>query len=91
MPAGTSPKTSKSLKGVRFCFLPPYFPELQPAERLWPLVDEAVANKRFDTLRRPLRRSRPSLLRACGQDRNSQESYPLSLVTGGMHQAGSGL
>ena len=30
--------------------LPPYSPELQPAERLWPLVDEAVANRHFATL-----------------------------------------
>lgn len=37
-------------EGISFCFLPPYTPELQPAERLWPLVDEAVANKPFDTL-----------------------------------------
>jgi hypothetical protein len=29
---------------------PPYTPELQPAERLWPLVDEAVANTHFATL-----------------------------------------
>ncbi len=27
--------------------LPAYPPELQPAERLWPLVDEPVANRRF--------------------------------------------
>ena len=31
-------------------FLPPYSPELQPAERLWPLVDEPVANQHFATL-----------------------------------------
>jgi hypothetical protein len=30
--------------------LPPYSPELQPAERLWPLADEAVANRCFDDL-----------------------------------------
>ena len=36
--------------GVRFCFLPPYTPELQPAERLWPLANEGVANLQFDTL-----------------------------------------
>ncbi len=36
--------------GVRFCFLPPYTPELQPAERLWPLANEGVANIPFDTL-----------------------------------------
>lgn len=36
--------------GIRLCFLPPYTPELQPAERLWPLADEAVANKPFESL-----------------------------------------
>lgn len=33
--------------GVHLLFLPPYSPELQPAERLWPLVDEVVANQVF--------------------------------------------
>ncbi len=37
-------------EGLFLCFLPPYSPELQPAERLWPLTDEAVANKPFETL-----------------------------------------
>ena len=36
--------------GVRFCFLPPVYAELQPAERLWPLANEGVANLQFDTL-----------------------------------------
>jgi transposase len=36
--------------GIRLCFLPPYTPELQPAERLWPLTDEAVANQPFATI-----------------------------------------
>ena len=27
-------------KGIEIEFLPPYSPELQPAERLWQLVDE---------------------------------------------------
>ena len=31
-------------------FLPPCTPELQPAEHLWPLVDEAVVNTHFATL-----------------------------------------
>ena len=31
-------------------FLPPYTPELQPAERLWPLANEAVANHSFHDL-----------------------------------------
>jgi hypothetical protein len=30
--------------------LPPCTPELQPAEPLWPLVREAVANRGFDDL-----------------------------------------
>ena len=37
-------------EGISLVFLPPYTPELQPAERLWPLVDEAVANRHFATL-----------------------------------------
>jgi transposase len=36
--------------GITLVFLPPYSPELQPAERLWPLVDEPVANKHFAAL-----------------------------------------
>lgn len=31
-------------------FLPPYSPKLQPAERLWLLVDEVVANWVFATI-----------------------------------------
>ncbi len=30
--------------------LPPYSPELQPAERLWPLVNEPLANQAYTTL-----------------------------------------
>ncbi len=36
-------------EGVRLVFLPPYSPELQPVERVWPLVDAVVANGRVDT------------------------------------------
>ena len=36
-------------KGIELAFLPAYTPELQPAEHLWPLADEAVANKHFAT------------------------------------------
>lgn len=32
-------------EGIDLVFLPPASPELQPAERLWPLVDEPVANR----------------------------------------------
>ncbi len=31
-------------------WLPPYSPELQPAERLWPLVDAPIANRTFDSI-----------------------------------------
>ena len=37
--------------GIELAFLPPYTPELQPAEHLWPLANEAVANKHFATLK----------------------------------------
>jgi transposase len=36
--------------GIHLALLPPYSPELQPAERLWPLVDEPVANRAFPDL-----------------------------------------
>lgn len=45
--------TSRSLVvpvGVDLLRLPPMAPELQPAERLWPLVDEPVANRSFADL-----------------------------------------
>ena len=45
--------TSKDVsvpEGLQLLKLPTYSPELQPAERLWPLVDEPVANRRFEDL-----------------------------------------
>jgi len=36
--------------GVRLVFLPPYTPELQPAETLWALVDEPIVNKHVETI-----------------------------------------
>ena len=45
--------TSKGLEvpqGIELFYLPPYTPELQPAERLWPLLREAIANKVWTTL-----------------------------------------
>jgi hypothetical protein len=36
--------------GIDLIFLPAASPELQPAERLWPLVDEPVANRAFANL-----------------------------------------
>ncbi len=37
-------------EGLDLQLLPSHSPELQPAERLWPLVDEAVANRVFTDL-----------------------------------------
>jgi transposase len=36
--------------GIHLQFLPPYSPELQPAERLWSLSDEPLVNRCFDSL-----------------------------------------
>lgn len=37
-------------EGIDLVFLPPASPELQPAERLWSLVNEPVANRTFADL-----------------------------------------
>lgn len=37
-------------EGLHLVFLPPYSPELQPAERLWELTDEPLVNRSFNTL-----------------------------------------
>jgi hypothetical protein len=37
-------------EGIHLVFLPPYSPELRPCECLWPLSNEAIANRRFETL-----------------------------------------
>jgi len=36
--------------GIIIEFLPPYSPELQPAERLWNLVDEPIVNQSPETI-----------------------------------------
>lgn len=36
--------------GIRLVHLPPYTPELQPAETLWTLVDEPIVNKHIATI-----------------------------------------
>jgi len=35
---------------VHFLFLPPYSPELQPAEHLWPLTNTVLVNRQFATI-----------------------------------------
>jgi transposase len=45
--------SSRALKvpeGIQLTFLPPYTPELQPAERLWPLIHEPIVNRPIETL-----------------------------------------
>jgi transposase len=37
-------------EGIRLEFLPPYSPGLQPAEPLWPLINELLANQHFHTV-----------------------------------------
>lgn len=36
--------------GIHLHCLPPHSPELQPAERLWPLTNEPIANRSFSSL-----------------------------------------
>jgi len=36
--------------GIPLVYLPRYSPELQPAEHLWPILDEPLANQYFATL-----------------------------------------
>ncbi len=36
--------------GIHWEFLPPYSPELQPAEHLWQLSDEPLVNRKFESL-----------------------------------------
>ncbi len=37
-------------EGLELFFLPPYSPELQPAERLWPLTNQVLLNRNFADL-----------------------------------------
>ena len=36
--------------GIRLVYQPARTPELQPAEHLWPLIDEPLANTHFETI-----------------------------------------
>lgn len=37
-------------EGIHLELMPSHSPELQPAERLWPLINEPIANRLFETL-----------------------------------------
>ena len=43
-------QTMEIPEGIEIEYLPPYSPELQPAERLWILVDEPLVNEDFETI-----------------------------------------
>jgi transposase len=43
-------KSMKIPKGIHLYCLPSHSPELQPAERLWPLTNEPIANRYFSSL-----------------------------------------
>jgi hypothetical protein len=44
------PANLKIPAGIRLIYLPPYTPELQPAETLWALVDEPIVNQHIATI-----------------------------------------
>ena len=44
------PANLKIPDGIRVIYLPPYTPELQPAETLWALVDEPIVNQHIATI-----------------------------------------
>ena len=44
------PKNLAAPDGIRLVFQPAHSPELQPAEHLWPFVDEPLANRCFATI-----------------------------------------
>jgi transposase len=60
-------------EGIRLAYLPPYSPELQPAEHLWPVLDEPLANQYFETL--------ADLERVVADRCRSLDGDPLSLGT----------
>ena len=43
-------KKLKVPEGIHLEFLPSHSPELQPAERLWPLSNEGIANRHFEEI-----------------------------------------
>ncbi len=53
---GASARRAKSLRAperLTLVSLPAYTPELNPAERLWPLIKEGVANRTHESLASP--------------------------------------
>ncbi len=76
-------------EGIHLEFLPARSPELQPAERLWPLANEAVANRLFeelDGLEEALVKRCVALL----EQRPSSSALPRSTTGGPMRHSNRG-
>ena len=67
-------------EGIRLIYLPPYTPELQPAETLWVHLDEPIANRHFESLGRARRCGRPPVRAPQLRPRPGQEPSRLPLV-----------
>ena len=83
-PAGTLAKRSRVPEGIHLEFLPSGSPELQPAERLWPLTNEGVANGLFEEIEQ----IEQALMERCMQLLDQTESIRASqlplVASGGM-------
>ncbi len=63
-------------EGLHLVAMPAYWPELQPAERLWPLSNESVANRHFADLSE-LEAAQRERCQALGQMSELVRSYTL--------------
>lgn len=61
-------------EGIHLVPLPPASPELQPAERLWPLLDEVAANRTFADLDE-LEAALVTRCRTLGADRSTVKAH----------------
>lgn len=64
--------------GIRLVYLPPYTPEIQPAEHLWPLVDEPIVNPQNDVARSitPATSSHNTPISIGGQNPPNRANHP---------------
>lgn len=74
-------------EGLHLVPLPPASPELQPAERLWPLVDEVIANRTFVDVTE-LEAVLVTRCRRCGRTGAGSKGTPA--ITGGPVSGGRG-
>ena len=79
----TAKKKLKVPEGIRPEFLPSHSPELQPSERLWPLSNEAVANRHFEEEIEDLEEALVERCVALGDRPDEVTSARTSATTGG--------